>query len=183
MKYEALLFLVDGFEEIEAIAPLDILRRGGVSIASVSLMGKLDVMGSRNIKIQADMLFEEIETTSGMMLILPGGPGTASYKKHDSLLEMLKNHNAKGDHLAAICAAPTILGMLDLLRNKSAVCHPSKEDELKAAQLLKEDVFTDGNITTSRAAGTSVAFGLHLLGLLKGDAVKQEVAKAILFSS
>jgi len=180
MNYEAILFLINGFEEIEAITPLDILRRGGVNVVSASLMGKLEVTGAHNITIQADMLFEEIETIDGAMLILPGGPGTANYKKHDPLLEMLNMHNAKGDPIAAICAAPTILGMLGMLGDKSAVCHPSKESELKAKRLLADAVVTDGNITTSRAAGTSVAFGLELVRLLKGSAAAHDIAAAML---
>ena len=177
--YDAILFLIDGFEEIEALAPLDILRRGGVHVVSVSLMGKLDVAGARDITVMADMLFDDLEDTAEAMLILPGGPGVPNYKNHKPFLDMLKKHSAKGGHLAAICAAPTILGMLGLLKDKSAVCHPTKEGELNAARLSYDNVLTDGNITTSRAAGTSLAFGLELLRILKGPEKAAEVAAAM----
>ena len=178
--YEAVIFLVDGFEEVEALAPLDILRRGDAKVASVSLMGRLEVTGSHDITVKADMLFEDLKNTENAMLILPGGPGVPRYKEHAQLLEMLRNHYANGKHIAAICAAPTILGMLGMLADKSAVCHPVKEDELNAAQLLKIPVVTDGNITTSRAAGTSLDFGIELVRILKGKEKATEVAAAIL---
>ena len=181
MKIDAFMFLIDGFEEIEAITPLDILRRGGVNIASASLMGRLDVHGSHNITIKADMLFEEIDITKDMMIILPGGPGTNNYKKHDPVLELLAIHNSQGGHISAICAAPTILAMLEIVRYKTAVCHPSVESMMTSAKVLQEDVVTDGNITTSRGAGTATKFGLHILGLLKGQDVVNEVAKSIVF--
>jgi len=180
--YEAIIFLTTDFEEIEAITTLDILRRGGVNTASVSLTGEYVVKGSHDISVTADFLFEEIQDCSGAMLILPGGPGTANYKNHEPLLELLKKHNANGNKLAAICAAPTIFGMLGFLSEKTAVCYPSKEEQLHAAKISQAAVITDGNITTSKGAATSADFALELVRIIKGDPKAASVASAMLYN-
>jgi len=178
--YEAVLFLVDGFEEIEAIATLDILRRGGVAAVSVSLMGRHEVTGSHEITIKADLILDELEDFTGAMLILPGGPGRVNFEKHELLLELLRMHNSDGGHIAAICGAPTILGMLGLLSDKTAVCYPSVEGQLNAAKIGQCSTVTDGNITTSKAAATTLDFALELLRIIKGDMKAAKVAEEIL---
>ena len=178
---EAILFLPDGFEEIEAITPLDILRRADIDVTSVSLIDDIDVLGSHGICVEADIMFDEIEYTKETMLILPGGPGVTHYRVHDKLISLLTKHNAAGGHIAAICAAPSFLGGLDMLKNKKATCHPSVETALGAKELRNENVVTDGNITTARAAGASTAFALELVRIIKGEDVAQEVAKAAYF--
>lgn len=180
--YEAILFLPDGFEEIEAIATLDILRRGGVNVVSVSLTGEKIVMGSRKIPVVADMVFDAMEYTSCAMLILPGGPGTPNYKKHERLIEVLKIHNSQGGRIAAICAAPTVLGELGFLSDKTAVCYPGMEAQLKAEKIGQSVTVTDGSITTSKSAGTTFSFALELLRILKGDQEVANVAESNLFS-
>jgi len=180
--YEAIIFLTEGFEEIEAVTTLDILRRGGVNAASVSLTGERVVKGSRNISVTADLIFDDLRDVSYTMLILPGGPGTPNYKNHEILLELLRIHNSKGYRLAAICAAPTIFGMLGFLSDKTATCYPTMESELNAAKISQDAVVTDGNITTSRGPATSIEFALELVRIIKGDPEANEVASAILFS-
>jgi 4-methyl-5(b-hydroxyethyl)-thiazole monophosphate biosynthesis len=175
-KMEAIIFLTNGFEEIEAIAALDILRRGGVKAASVSLTGETEVTGSHDITVKADMLFGELKDTAGAMLILPGGPGTANYKNHDGLLELLKSHHSKGGKIAAICAAPTVLGMLGILADKTAVCYPTLEAQLNAAHIGKGTTVSDGNITTSKCPATSIEFGLELLRIIKGGSEAAKIA-------
>ncbi|MCL2356442.1 MAG: DJ-1/PfpI family protein [Defluviitaleaceae bacterium] len=181
--HEAYVFLTDGFEEIEAITALDILRRGGVSVMSVSLTGKRDVTGSHGICVRANIIFDDIVATEGAMLILPGGPGTANYKKHELLLELLRLHNATGGKIAAICAAPTVLGMLGFLADKVAVCYPALKDSLKAAEFGQRAVVTDGNITTSKGPATSAEFAFEILRIIKGDREVAKVAEGMLAES
>ncbi|MCL2223351.1 MAG: DJ-1/PfpI family protein [Defluviitaleaceae bacterium] len=178
--YEAIMFLTENFEEVEAIATLDILRRGGVKAASVSITGERVVKGSRDICVTADLIFEELPDVSNAMLILPGGPGTTSYKEHEPLLELLRTHNAHNRPLAAICAAPTIFGMLGFLSDKTAACYPSCEPQLNAAKISKDPTVTDRNITTSKGVGTSINFALELLRLLKGNDEATRIADMIL---
>ncbi|MCL1864118.1 MAG: DJ-1/PfpI family protein [Defluviitaleaceae bacterium] len=179
--YEAILFLVDGFEEIEAVAVLDILRRGGVKTASVSLTGKHDVIGSHLILVKADMILDELQDNHGAMLILPGGPGTSKLKKHELLLEMLRNHYAHGGKFAAICAAPTVFGELGFLKDKTAVCYPTMEGRLQAAHIGITTTVTDENITTSKGPGTSIEFALELVRIIKGGSEAAKVADGMLW--
>jgi 4-methyl-5(b-hydroxyethyl)-thiazole monophosphate biosynthesis len=142
--YEAVLFLTEGFEEMEAVAPIDILRRGGVELVTVSLTGDETVTGSHGIPIRTDMLFDATAFKPGQeLLILPGGPGTAGYKKHERLLALLTAHHNAGGRLAAICAAPSILGGLGILNGKTACCYPGYEAELAGAAINYDNVVTD----------------------------------------
>jgi 4-methyl-5(b-hydroxyethyl)-thiazole monophosphate biosynthesis len=179
--YEAILFLTDGFEEIEAIVTLDILRRGGVNVVSVSLTGKHEVTGSHDITVKADLILDELDDNACAILILPGGPGVANYKKHELLLELLRLHHDEGWHIAAICAAPTILGKLGMLSDKAAVCYPSVQDVLYAGKIVNTSTVTDRNITTSMAAGTAFDFALELVRIIKGDAEADNVAEVICY--
>ncbi|MCL1883387.1 MAG: DJ-1/PfpI family protein [Defluviitaleaceae bacterium] len=178
--YEAILFLTDGFEEIEAITTLDILRRGGVSAISVSLTGNREVTGSHEIIVKADMLFNELNDTKGAMLILPGGPGVSNMHKHELLLELLRIHNAEGGRIAAICAAPTVLGKLGVLLDKTAVCYPTLTEKLNSAKVGQVSTITDGNITTSKGPASSTDFALEILRIIKGDTDAAKVAEAML---
>jgi 4-methyl-5(b-hydroxyethyl)-thiazole monophosphate biosynthesis len=178
--YEAILFLVDGVEEIEAVATLDILRRGGVNVVSVSMTGKHEVTGSHDITFRADLIFDELADPSCAMLILPGGPGRVALEKHELLLELLKMHHAEGWPIAAICGAPTILGKIGVLKDKIAVCYPSVENELNAAKIGTSATVTDGNIITSKAAGTTMDFALAILRMIKGDSEAAKVAEDML---
>jgi 4-methyl-5(b-hydroxyethyl)-thiazole monophosphate biosynthesis len=178
--YEAVIFLTDGFEEIEAVATIDILRRGAVKTASVSLTGKKEVLGSRGVVVRADLILDGLHDLSGAVLILPGGPGVANLKKHELLLELLRIHNNEGGKIAAICAAPTILGMLGFLSDKTAVCYPSMENQLNAAEISSATTVTDKNITTSKGPATSIEFALEILRIIKGDLEAAKVAEGML---
>jgi 4-methyl-5(b-hydroxyethyl)-thiazole monophosphate biosynthesis len=174
---KAAVFFVTGFEETEAVTPVDILRRGGIEVTMVSLTGNLTVEGSHGIKIVADALFDPADDFDA--LILPGGPGTKNYHDHTEFLAKLKIHHERGKILAAICAAPTVPGALGLLKDKRATCFPSAESELNAKELVREPVVTDGNITTSRSAATATAFALELLSRLAGADVADKIASQI----
>jgi len=162
----AIIFLTDGFEEMEALVTADILRRAGVNTELVSITGNLEVRGSHDIRIIADSLFNA--DVKADMLILPGGPGAAAFIGNRALADLLIRHNSNGEYLAAICAAPVTLGKLGLLRDKTATCYPGVADDLCAAMYCTDMVVTDGNITTARGPGASAAFGLALAEILVG---------------
>ena len=161
------VFLADGFEEIEALTVVDLLRRDNVPVQMVSLDGKPYVNGSHGIEVKADCTMPDVNLTQACMLVLPGGmPGTENLFHSEALKEMVLEFNNTNRRIAAICAAPSILGRWGILNGKKAVCYPGREEMLEGATVLKEEVVTDGNITTSRGMGTAIAFGLELLKLL-----------------
>lgn len=170
----------DGFEEIEALAPVDILRRAGCEVTIVSIMGRKEVSSARNVKIVADKLFEEMDYNEADMLVLPGGmPGSKNLDEHKALHQKLMAHNEKGKLLAAICAAPMVLGHLGLLQGKKATCYPGNEKDLIGATVTGNGVERDGNIITGKGAGTSLQFGFLLVEALiskeKADEIKAKM--------
>lgn len=175
------LFLADGFEEVEALTPVDLLRRAEIEVQMVSVTGKKTVTGSHGICVCADLLMEEIKDQADM-LVLPGGmPGTKSLGECEALICLLKDYDKNGKRLAAICAAPSVLGKNGFLRGKKATCFPGWEEALEGAELVKDDVVTDGRITTSRGMGTAFVFGLELVSLLAGEETSMKIAKGTQF--
>ena len=177
---KAIIFLTDGFEEMEAFVPADILHRAGVEVVILSITGNLEVTGSHDIKVVADNVLTG--NTDADMLILPGGPGAVKYIENQVLVDELLYHNLQNKHIAAICAAPITLGKLGLLKDKAATCYPAMEDKLIAAAIKHEPVVTDGNITTGRAAGASAEFGLKLAEILVGAEEAEKVKTAMLIT-
>ena len=169
------IFLTTGFEEIEALATMDVLRRGGVNIYSVSLTGERTVASGRQISVVTDYLFEEVEFSDAQMLILPGG--TVKINEHEGLKREILAFAAQGKLLAAICAAPMVLGGLGLLQDKKATCYSGFEHYLIGANITNAPVTVDGNITTGRAAAFTIDFALELLSQLEGKEVADEVAR------
>lgn len=175
------IFLATGFEELEAIATIDVIRRAETAITIVSITGQKAVTGAHNITVQADTLFEETDFSKADTLILPGGmPGTANLDQYPPLIELLKEHNKRGGKIAAICAAPSILGKMHLLRNQQAVCYPGFEEHLTDAFMSKEPVVVSGNIITSRGPGFATQFGLAIVEQLKGIDTAKQVAQGML---
>jgi len=164
------LQLADGFEEIEAISVVDILRRADIPVQMVSIMGKRAVVGAHQVTVMADVLFENVDYNDVDMIILPGGGGgTQNMAKHTGLKQQLTKQAMDGKWIAAICAAPTIIGQLGLLVGKSATCYPGCESQLTGANVgTSPSVIVDGKIITSRGPGTSLAFGLKIVEVLKG---------------
>jgi protein deglycase len=170
------IHFADGFEEIEALAPVDILRRAGCEVTIVSIMGRKEVTSSRGVKIIADKLFEEINYAEADMLVLPGGmPGSKNLDEHEGLKLKLLEHNKNGKWLAAICAAPMVLGHLGLLKGKQATCYPGNEADLIGATCTGKSVEKDGKIITGKGAGVSIQFGLTLAEVLVGQDKADEV--------
>jgi protein deglycase len=162
-----LIHLAEGFEEIEALTPVDVLRRAGCEALMVSVSGNLQVKSSRGVIVIADKLFEEADYNAADMLVLPGGmPGSKNLDNHEGLKKKLVEANKNGKWLAAICAAPMVLGHLGLLKDKKATCYPGNEPDLLGATPTGSALEVDGNIITSKGAGTSIKFSLALVEAL-----------------
>lgn len=180
---EAYIFLADGFEEIEGLTVVDVLRRAGVETATVSVTGKKNVTGSHGIVVQADVLFEEADPAAAELLVLPGGmPGTLHLAAHEGLGRLLKEHAAAGKKLAAICAAPSVLGGLGLLAGESAACYPGFEEKLAGADVKYEPVVVSGNITTSRGMGTAIPFALALAAQMRDPETAEKLGHGIIWN-
>lgn len=170
------IHFADGFEEIEALAPVDILRRAGCDVTIVSMMDRKEVTSSRGVKIVADKLFEEMNYAEADMLVLPGGmPGSKNLDEHKGLKDKIVEANKSGKWIAAICAAPMVLGHLGLLKGKKATCYPGNEPDLIGATVTGASVEEDGNIITAKGAGVSVKFGLALAEVLVGKEKADEI--------
>jgi len=177
------IFLAKGFEEIEGLTVVDLLRRANIEITMVSITGELKVTGSHNITTITDALFEDINYSDADMLVLPGGmPGTTYLCEHKGLDLLLKEFAAKKKELAAICAAPRVLGTKEILKGKKATCYPGNEDALHGAQVVDTAVVKDGNITTSKGMGTAIDFSLSIIKTLKGADEALKIARAIQYS-
>lgn len=173
-------FMADGLEEIECLAVVDILRRAGVECETVSVTGDDWITGSHGIRIITDKLWNEIKITAEDILFLPGGmPGTKHLREFAPLCVELKAHAAAGGRLAAICAAPSVLGELGILEGKKATCYPGFEEKLIGATYVNDGVVTDGNVTTARGMGFAIDLGLELVRLIKGEEQAKELKAAI----
>ena len=173
------MLLGTGFEETEAIAPLDLLRRAGVQAATVGINGKV-VYGSHKIGIEADMEIGEMDLTNLDMIVLPGGlGGVASIKASQPALEAVRFAWENGKYVAAICAGPTILAQLGITDGKNATCYPGCESQMGTANMVQAAAVTDGKVITGTSAGCAVPFGLALIAALKGQEAADAIAKQI----
>lgn len=174
------LLLGTGFEETEAIAPLDLLRRAGIGVRTVGVTGKT-VYGSHNIGIEADILMDDLDLKDLEMIILPGGlGGVASARASQSALKALKYAWDNGKFVAAICAGPTVLADLNITDGRMATCYPGCEDGMGSAILAeKAAVVQDGRLITGTSAGCAIPFGLKLIEALKGPEEADRIAKQI----
>ena len=163
------LFLADGFEEVEALCPLDLLRRAGADVKTVGITGK-QVTGSHNITVTADILPEEIVLDRELeMIILPGGmPGTTNLDASGAVHEAIRFAAERGITIGAICAAPMIIGKLGYLSGRSAICYPGFEKYLIGANISAKSVVVDENFITAKGMGVAAQFGLALVNVLFG---------------
>lgn len=180
MSKKVYVFLTDGFEEIEALTPVDILRRAGLVVTMVSITGNIMVTGARNIVVKADVLFDDATFDDAELLLLPGGPGTDSLNKHLGMKTVVKRHADCGKLLAAICAAPKILGGLGLLNGKRATCYPGVEQFLEGATIIPSPVVEDGMFVTANGVGAALEFSLLLVKRLVGEKEAIELAGKIM---
>jgi 4-methyl-5(b-hydroxyethyl)-thiazole monophosphate biosynthesis len=174
------VFLADGFEEIEAISPIDILRRAGVLVKTVGVSGKT-ATGNHGITVTVDIQMSEIKLDGSLeMVVLPGGlPGANNLQNSEDVVNALNFAAQNKRYIAAICAAPKILGANGLLRGKKATCFPGYEDELTGAIATSESVVTDGNIITAKGAGAALLFGFALVKALKGQETADKIRAAM----
>jgi len=176
-----LVHLAEGFEEIEALTVVDLLRRVDIPVGTVSVTGERLVKGAHDIQISADYMFEEIDYEKCEMIVLPGGlPGTYGLRDHKGLTEQIVKFNNEGKALAAICAAPMVLGGLNLLEGKKATMYTGMEEYLKGAEAVNDKVVTDGNIITSKGPGTAMLFALEIVRFIKGDEIMEDLRKDLL---
>ncbi|MDD2285716.1 MAG: DJ-1/PfpI family protein [Paludibacter sp.] len=176
-----LLFLAEGFEEIEAVAPIDVFRRAGINVTTVSISNKLTVTGAHGIGVNADVIFEDADFSGDFLMYLPGGmPGTTNLENHLGLNKLIKKQMEKGQKIAAICAAPSILGKMGLLNQKKAVCYPGFESLLKGATIANSTIVSSDNILTAKGPGVAIPFALKIIEELKGKDTAQQVANAMI---
>ena len=174
------LFLAEGLEEIEAVAPIDIFRRAGIETITVSITSDKIVTGAHGIGVVADTLFESTDFSGEYLLFLPGGmPGTLNLSKHEGLLALIAAHAGKGKLIAAICAAPSVLGKLNLLEGKEAICYPGFENEMQNAKLSSSDSVKSGTIFTAKAAGVAMKFAINIVEELKGKETADKVSASM----
>jgi len=173
--------IADGSEEIEFTIIVDVLRRAGINVTTASVMTKREVAASRNVKLVADKLFSEIDTKIFDMIVLPGGgPGSTFMKEYKPLLKALKKFNESGKMIGAICAGPTVLESIGLLKGKKATCYPSLSNKLLSAEYSTDRVVVDGNIITSQGPGTTFDFALKIIELVISDEISNKTRKELL---
>ena len=176
----AYIFLAEGFEEVEAITPLDLLLRVGVNIKTVGV-GSHEIKGAHGISVKTDLCTCELSVDSCDVVILPGGmPGTLNLAANDTVSATVDAVAKKGGLVCALCAAPSILGQKGLLDGKNATCYPGFEDKLVGANVTGERVCTDGNIITAKGAGAATEFGLAIVKYLCGQETADKLAHAFI---
>lgn len=176
------IFLGTGFEEIEALTVVDVLRRQQIEITMVSIMKDKVVMGAHQIKVTADAMLEEIDFSKVDVIILPGGGGgTKQLAACEPLLEQVDAFAKAGKTICAICAAPSILGQRGILKGKKATAFPGFEGQLEGAEVICQPVVKDGNIITGRGMGCSLPFALAVLEHLAGKEAAEKMAEKIIY--
>ncbi len=176
------VFLAEGFEEVEALTTVDLLRRAKVYVDTVSITGDYVVRGSNGITVQTEDLFEKVDFSEFDMVVLPGGmPGTKYLREHDGVKAVVKEFADAGKLVAAICAAPMVLSDLDLLKGKKATCYPACEPDVLGAIHTHAPVAVDGNIVTGQGVGAAIEFALKLIEKLESEEIAEEIAESIVY--
>lgn len=177
------VFLATGFEECEALITVDICRRAGLDVKTVSVTGEKEVVSSHQVTVTADMLLEEVDFDELDMIVLPGGmPGTKNLEACEPLMEQVDAFYEAGKCISAICAAPSILGHKGYLKGRNATSYPSFEGHLDGALVFHNSVEVSEHITTSRGLGTAIDFGLAIVERFQGREEADKIAEAIVYS-
>lgn len=175
-------FLADGFEDIEALGPVDILRRGGVEVMTVSIGRSLAVTSAHGVEVKADILFGDADLSDADLLLIPGGmPGAKNIDEHEGVRRALVAQNAAGRRIGAICAGPMVLGYLGLLDGRRATCYPGFEKELAGATYTAEPFTVDGNIVTGKGPGATFAYAYAILEMFKGERVTRMMKEGMMY--
>lgn len=176
------IFFSEGYEEVEAIAVVDICRRCRLDIDMVSITEDRVVVSSHGIAVGMDKVFAEIDFADYDMLVLPGGlKGTQGLEAHEGLMAQIDAFNAQGKYIGAICAAPSIFGHRGILKGRRACCYPGFEPELEGAIVSMENVEVDGHVVTSRGMGTATDFGLAIAGIFCGEEKALEIKNQVIY--
>lgn len=182
MAKTVLIFLAEGFEEIEAITTIDLLRRAGISTVTVAVGDSLQVNGAHHIPVIADRALEQVSASMADAVVLPGGlPGVTNLNMSNTLRSIVSEAYQAGKTIGAICAAPSILGELGILQGRFATCYPSFEPKLTGYKPTPDGVVVDGNVITARSAGVTIPFALAIITQLLSEDVANEVASAIIY--
>ena len=178
------VFLADGFEEVEALTSVDVMRRAGMAVTTVSINPGLEVTGAHGVKVIADSLFDDNDYSAALWLVLPGGiPGAPNLAAHEALCRELVAQDERGGRIAAICASPAVvLGPLGILFGRDAVCYPGMEDTVEGVNWLDDFVAIDGNVVTGRGPAAATAFALAIVEQTLGADKAAEVAGGMLYS-
>ncbi len=173
--------LAPGFEEIEAITIIDILRRAGIEVTTAST-GDFSVTGSHNITVKADTELTSVNKSDFTGIVIPGGlPGSTNLRDDKRVIDLVRYFNSAGKTVAAICAAPIVLAKAGILTGKKACCYPGNEKDLTGADISMDGVVIDGNIITSRGLGFAIPFALKITEILRGEDTAQRISTGILF--
>ncbi len=178
------LFLADGFEEVEALTSVDVMRRAGMPVVTVSINETLEVTGAHGVTVIADSLFADCDFSDAEWLVLPGGiPGAPNLAAHEQLCDLLEAQDDKGGKVAAICASPAVvLAPLGLLARRQAVCYPGMEEAVEGVNWGNAPVAIDGNIVTGNGPAAAAAFALTLVEQSMGAPVADQVAQGMLLA-
>lgn len=176
------IFFSEGYEEVEAIAVVDICRRARLDVDMVSITEDTAVRSSHNILVGMDKTFSQIDFDDYDMLVLPGGlKGTQGLEAFAPLMEQIDRFHAEGKYIGAICAAPSIFGHRGILKGRRACCYPGFEPELAGATVTMENVEVDGHVVTSRGMGTAIDFGLAIVGIFCGQEKAEEIKSQVVY--
>ena len=180
---KALIFLAEGYEEVEMLTVVDMVRRAKIDIDMVAIGDQRVVKSSHGVCITADRVLDEADFAEAQMLILPGGiPGTPNLRACDTLCQQLQQFAKEEKWVAAVCAAPTVLGELGILKDHQATCYPSFADQLICGQYVKKPVVRDGKVITSRGMGTCIEFAAEIITALKDAETAEHVKTAIIYN-
>ena len=176
------IFMADGCEEIEGLTVVDLVRRAGIEIEMISVSGEENVTGSHKIAFQTDVSKADADFASYDGIVLPGGmPGTTHLMEDDTVNRVIKEFATSGKLVAAICAAPSVLGNAGLLEGKKATCYPGVEGKLTGADFVTDPVTKDGNIITSRGLGTAIEFAAEIVAYLLDESAAKSLKESVVY--
>ena len=176
------IFMADGCEEIEGLTVVDLVRRAGIEIEMISVSGEKNVTGSHKIAFQTDVSKADADFASYDGIVLPGGmPGTTHLMEDDTVNRVIKEFATSGKLVAAICAAPSVLGNAGLLEGKKATCYPGVEGKLTGADFVTDPVANDGNIITSRGLGTAIEFAAEIVAYLLDESAAKSLKESVVY--
>lgn len=176
------IFLADGCEEIEALTVVDVVRRAGMEIELIAIAEKKEVTSSHKVTFLAESLAKDVDYDALDGIVLPGGmPGTLNLGADEKVNEVIKKFAAEGKLVAAICAAPSVLGQAGLLNGKHATCHPGFEEKLLGATTSEDNVVVDGNIITSRGMGTAIDFALAIVKYFADEEAVEKIKTGLVY--